>query len=590
MVAPLAFIGFLAPIVVSVIIDELLNPDRLADSDLDSVYPDRPKPIRPNDPPSNPNDRYKPRPVERPVIWFPPERPYDPERDPEVPPVELPPRRLPIEGNDQSEIQTELGDVFTIQEWIEEREFGKLLHNPFRNDPLIIRQGFNVDADVQFQNAVYAGNQKYQQWLRARLDPEYRKSDEYISSYSFWDGAAWVMPQRLRGLQGDLSVVFGVHALQRLGEVMSVQSKNCLFGVIDIIPNGWTVQAAAFPETEVLSRRLENLEIQGDQPLQELLGVTEFPVTVPKDLTKLPTFEEFLEAGAEDRLLDQDSFNSSDSERLNKESASLTPEEIEERLSDNYRKEHYTTINNLTEFISWQMRQLDGLLGAYPINIEVEDNDLTTEGNQPLSITIPNIAEGLAELIGNMVTQETVTNSMLDMQIRLLMEVASNKKMAAITNLAVDSIVDYLGFKISKEETELEFSFNPAANLETDGEVDFSEFLKPGKVEIAYDDYDDDTTLEIKLQELIETARIVKAKSTRKVDLNNLAALKTLFTSALNMVENSGDAELKSKFDKWLEEFEDGFTDRPDIRDPSRPWGRDRSQRPRINKLENNGS
>ena len=236
------------------------------------------------------------------------------------------------------------------------------------------------------------------------------------------------------------------------------------------------------------------------------------------------------------------------------------------------------------------MRQLDGLLGAYPINIDVEDNDLTTEGDQPLSISIPNIAEGLAELIGNMVTQETVTNSMLDMQIRLLMEVASNKKMAAITNLAVDSIVDYLGFKISKEETELEFSFNPAANLETDGEVDFSEFLKPGKVEIAYDDYDDDTTLEIKLQELIETARIVKAKSTRKVDLNNLAALKTLFTSALNMVENSGDAELKSKFDKWLEEFEDGFTDRPDIRDPSRPWGRDRSQRPRINKLENNGS
>ena len=56
------------------------------------------------------------------------------------------------------------------------------------------------------------------------------------------------------------------------------------------------------------------------------------------------------------------------------------------------------------------------------------------------------------------------------------------------------------------------------------------------------------------------------------------------------MVENSDDDKVKSKFDEWLTEFEEGFTSRSDIRDPSRPWGRDRSQRPRINKLNKNDS
>ncbi|MDJ0661576.1 MAG: hypothetical protein QNJ42_19125 [Crocosphaera sp.] len=586
---PVALIGFVAVTAVKVSISILLNPGRTADDDLDSVYPDRPQPIDPNFPPENPNEDLPTNPVKDPIIYDPPNKIYDPPSDGNKNPIELPPRRLPIEGDDQKEIQTGLGDVFTIQEWIKYREFGKLLWNPLSNQPLTIRQGFSVDADQQFADAVLTGTENYKRWLRAQLDPEYRRSQEYLLLYNFWDGTAWVMPQRLKGLQGDLTIGYGLQALQRLGNVMSRQSKNCLFGVIDNVPNGYEVVLGELPQTELLSRDLDNLEIVGDQTNQELLGVTKFPVTVPKDLTKLPTFEEMITEGIDERFLDQASFDSNDPDKLNKELESLTPEEIEANLSDVFKEKHYQTIESLSDYISWQMRQLDGLLGAYPINILVEDNDLTTEGNQPLNITIPNIAEGLAELIGNMVTQEKVTNSMIDMQIRLLMELASNKKIATITNLATESIIDYLGFKIAKKETKLDFSFNPAASRETEGEVDYSEFLKPGKVEIAYDDYDDDTTAEIQIKELIEAARIIKGKNTRSVNLDDLSGLKSLFTSALDILNNSDDDKLKSKFEEWLEEFEDGFTQRSDIKDPSRPWGRDRSQRPRINKLNDNG-
>ncbi|MDJ0844982.1 hypothetical protein [Crocosphaera sp.] len=90
-------------------------------------------------------------------------------------------------------------------------------------------------------------------------------------------------------------------------------------------------------------------------------------------------------------------------------------------------------------------------------------------------------------------------------------------------------------------------------------------------MEISYDDYDDDTTAEIQIKELIEAARIIKAKSTRSVNLDDLRGLKSLFTSALDILNNSDDDKLKSKFEDWLEEFEDGFTQRSDIKDPSRP-------------------
>lgn len=587
---PVWFLPFVTVTAIKVVVEDMLDPKPAADSDLSTVYPDRPKPIDPDNPPDNPHNNLPTNPVDRPTVYYPPNPIYNNNNNNNRTPIELPPRRLPVEGDDQKEIQTAIGDVFTIQEWIQHREFGYLLWNPLSDQPLTIRQGFNSDADQQFTEAVRWGGENYKRWLYAQLNPEYKKSDEYLSAYSFWDGTAWVMPEKLKGLQGDLTVGFGMHALQRLGEVFSLNSQNCLFGVIDNIPNGWRVVEGEFPETELLTRELDNLELIGDQQTQELLGVNRFPVTVPKDLTKLPTFEEMLAEGIDERFLDQASFNSNDPDKFNKEVANLTPEEIEEKLSDAFKEKHYTTINDLTEYITWQMSQLDGLLGAYPINITVEDNDLTTEGNQPLNINIPNISEALAELIGNMVTQEKVTNAMLDMQIRLLMELASNKKISAITNFTTESIVDYLGFKIEKKETEIDFSFSPGANLGTQGEIDFSEFLKPGKIEISYDDYDDDTTVEIQIKELIEAARIIKAKNTRKVDLNDLNSLKNLFTSAKSMLDNSGDDQLKSKFDEWLEEFQDGFTNRSDINDPSKPWGRNREQRPRINKLNNNGN
>ena len=182
MPAPLAILSFLAITATKVGISIMLNPGRTADADLDSVYRERPKPIDPNNPPPPAQPGVPTNPIERPTVYYPPEPIYNPPSDSPRRPLPLPPRRLPTEGDDQSEIQTELGDVFTIEEWIDRREFGKLLWNPLSDRSLIIRQGFNVDASVQFQNAVAIGHENYKRWLRARLDPVYRKTDDYLNN------------------------------------------------------------------------------------------------------------------------------------------------------------------------------------------------------------------------------------------------------------------------------------------------------------------------------------------------------------------------------------------------------------------------
>jgi hypothetical protein len=45
----------------------------------------------------------------------------------------------------------------------------------------------------------------------------------------------------------------------------------------------------------------------------------------------------------------------------------------------------------------------DELAGSYPVEIEIEDTDLTEEGNQSISLEFPNQAEFLAEMYGESV-------------------------------------------------------------------------------------------------------------------------------------------------------------------------------------------
>lgn len=581
--------GFLIVNIGGAVIDALLNPDPTADSDLDSVFPDRPKPINPNNPRTNPNENFPTQPNNGPIVYYPPTRIYEIPGLDNINRPELPPRRLPLEGDDQSAIETGLGDVFTIQEWIQHREFGKLLWNPLKDDPLIIRQGFNKDANVLFQEAVSQGLENYRRWLFAQLSPNYKKSEEYLERYSFWDGTAWVMPEQLKGLQGDLAVNFGMKALQRLGNVMSLQSKNCLYGIVDCIPNGYEIRLAEFPEAEQLTNKLDNLEFTGDQITHTLLGVKRFPVTVPKDFTRLPTFDEFLQAGVDERQLDNDSFNSNEDNRLDIDVNNLTPEELEENLGKEYKEKYYDEVHSIIEFVSWEMQQLERLIGAFPIKIDIEDTDLLTEGNQTEQVKFPNLSETLAELMGNSINQEKFTDALMQINLRLLLELGSIKSFATVNNVAIESIVDYLGFSIERTEREIDYTFNPTLTVEEGEDLELEQLLQASKVKISVEDYDDEVTLESQLQELREAAKIIKGAFTRKVNLNDNEGLKTLFKAGLSMLDNNTNGEGNTRLDDWLEKFEEGFTKQSNIKDPNNPWGKDRSQRPRIRKLGNNG-
>lgn len=581
--------GFVLVNVGGFIISELLDPRPLADDDLGPGWGNGPKPRDPNGEPPKPSEDIRRYPTEKPICWEPPRLIYEVPNLTGEPPPELPPRRLPTEGDDQTAYQTAIGQVFTISEWIQWREFGHLLWNPLNEKPLIIRQGFSRDADEEFRTALEEGKRKYEKWLYAQLDFEYAQSEEYLADYNFWDGTAWVFPDRLKGLQGNLTINFGMDALQKLGAVFSIHAQNAHIGIIDSIPNGYEVRTAELPPSDRLSAALNNLEFLGDQSLLELLGGFDFPVTVPKDLTGLPSFEEFLKAGIDDRKLDEEFFNKQGDKSYNIEPENLTPEQLEEALGKEYQEKYYRKLNNLVEFISWQAAQLDGLLGAFPIEIDIQDTDLITEGNQSQKVTLPNIAETLAELMGNSINNEKYTEALMNLCLRTLQEIGSSKSQGVATHSAIEGIVDYLGFKIKKIDKKVNFTYNPTVETEEGKELDISKFLEPKELKVAVEEYDDDISLEMQLKELMEAARIIKAKMTRRVDLNNIDSLKGLFKNSLAVLDLFEDEETKSKFEEFLEKFEDGFTSESGIQDPSRPWGRDRTQRPRVREIGKNG-
>jgi hypothetical protein len=91
-----------------------------------------------------------------------------------------------------------------------------------------------------------------------------------------------------------------------------------------------------------------------------------------------------------------------------------------------------STLENHAQLWEWQARNLDALMGQFPIKIKVKDSDPTTEGNQEVEIKLPNVAETLAELFGLVYQAETNGDLLVEMLLRLIPEVLATKNASLI--------------------------------------------------------------------------------------------------------------------------------------------------------------
>jgi hypothetical protein len=239
-------------------------------------------------------------------------------------------------------------------------------------------------------------------------------------------------------------------------------------------------------------------------------------------------------------------------------------------------------IENLTRFISYAVKQLDALCGKYPIEIEIEDADLTQEGQQRERIKLPNIAESLAEIVGLLMVLRTESDANLSATIRGMVEAGSTKQTATLAYEYAKANAEYLGYKGAQVQREMAMSFTP-------GEEELDKVLKETNLKYRGWENDDKEDLNDHLAPLLELAAMWKAANFRHVPPGS-GALKELLKRgagelAKNMDKSNPDPNKGNSWDSFLEEVEQGFISQPGITDVTHPYGKDFKRRPKIREI-----
>jgi hypothetical protein len=163
------------------------------------------------------------------------------------------------------------------------------------------------------------------------------------------------------------------------------------------------------------------------------------------------------------------------------------------------------TINDLSTYFVWFVKQVDALIGKFPVNITIEDVDPLTQGNQTKEIELPNIAEALAEMYGVNLSTSVNADVTVNFLMRLASELIATKNSTLITQDYVRANAAFLGYKGNPARREVDYSFNPAKLDSLD------EFLKESKGYLVGWEEDDKESVVGFLQRIVFSAGLIKS-------------------------------------------------------------------------------
>jgi hypothetical protein len=164
-----------------------------------------------------------------------------------------------------------------------------------------------------------------------------------------------------------------------------------------------------------------------------------------------------------------------------------------------------TIIKNTPEFLVWIVKQLDGLIGEFPLKIRIKDTDPLKAGDQPQDIEIPNIAEGLAEMYGLSVRSTINSELLLNFLTRLTTEVVATKNMAVTTQDYTKATASWLGYRGEPVKRKIHSAFDLTGSPD-----DIANILRESDVEVSGWKDTDKENLIAYLQKLLFAAGIIK--------------------------------------------------------------------------------
>lgn len=261
------------------------------------------------------------------------------------------------------------------------------------------------------------------------------------------------------------------------------------------------------------------------------------------------------------------------------------PAQVPPSLSAEDDEEDPKQITNYGKLFEWYIEQFDALTGQFPIEIDIEDNDLVKTGGQKLEIRLPNISETLSDLIGHNVMTNAKVDALLQASLSNLGETGSTRILGIKNNSLLWAISDYLGFAVEQELETVPFSFNPidtVSNENQEGDESISTALTPKEQDIEVTRYTDKDSLESQLAILVEAARIIKGSHFRGIDIKNnpKGQITDILKGALDLVKDVDGEE--EDFSQWLDKIENEFGNSSIKENPDKPYGKSYERRPKA--------
>lgn len=172
-------------------------------------------------------------------------------------------------------------------------------------------------------------------------------------------------------------------------------------------------------------------------------------------------------------------------------------------------------ITNFSTYFAWFLDQFDLLMGQFPIQIKIQDTNLAQEGDQSLTVEMPNLSEALAETYGLAISASANADLAVNFLMRLASEVIATKNATLITQDYAKANASFLGYRGNPKGREVDYSFNPADMSA------FDKFLQTSKGKIVgWSDESKESLIDY-LQRLMFSAGIIKSVFMRNKDQVN---------------------------------------------------------------------
>lgn len=479
-------------------------------------------------------------------------------------PINIPPRRLPKEASGQTAYDTPNGKPIAVKEALVERKFGSLIHRPFNQKKLKFALVKFDAVQKEFIEKNHKGMQKLIAWMTTQLIGKYsivdiqeqeskrnKEDDEnnlFIDfwntvintskeakdtigkffgsddanegkSISFWNAAALVFAQSLRGFQGGINFIYGLEPLHLLAREYSLTRLNAYQDITGLIPINYEVEEfdpkieETYKESEttfvntsmsllpkvydILGGSMWDSEIfqKGEVSVEGWLraaGLTQFKEGKENNkvaIANLPDLVRHFLAS----LYFRSGFHRFPAE---------VPQwllDIEDEKGKNKNKKENAYISDNLHFQEWTVRQLDALFGQFPIKIKYRDDQ-----NKEQELVLENIAETLAELTGLGLNIASDSDASVAIGMKNLVETAKAANIALVASDYAKANAEYLGYRSKEYTREVPLTFTPKAES-------IKEALKESKQKIVGFKFDDKEDLQEQLNKLLIVSQIVKS-------------------------------------------------------------------------------